>query len=119
MAEKEIQLDSSAVDLLDESSDAAPKKKKFKCEFPTAYTILFVLSIAIAICTYVIPAGSYDRKMNEELGKEVPVPGTYKQVCLEDGDEKGSCSTSFLVDMSPDLVCVLFVCASIFTLLHA
>lgn len=80
--EKDIELDQSAVDLLDEATEDAPAKKKgFKCEFPTAYTILFLLSIVVAICTYVIPAGAYDRKLNDELGKEVPVPGTYKTVC--------------------------------------
>lgn len=70
----------SAADLIAEE-DTTPQKKKFKCEFPTAYTILFVLSIIIGILTYIIPAGAYDRVLNEELGKNVPVPGTYHRVC--------------------------------------
>ena len=48
--------------------------------FPTAYTILFALIGLVAILTWIIPAGSYDRVMNEALGKEVPVPGTYQTV---------------------------------------
>ncbi|MDJ0683739.1 MAG: YfcC family protein [Alphaproteobacteria bacterium] len=49
-------------------------------KFPTAYTILFGLIIVVAAATWVVPAGEYDRAFNEELGREVPVPGTYKQV---------------------------------------
>lgn len=45
-----------------------------------AYTILFVLSIVIAIMTYVVPAGKYKTVLNEDLGREVPVPGSYTQV---------------------------------------
>ena len=48
--------------------------------FPTAYTILFLLIIAVAALTWVIPAGKYDRAMNEEVGREVAVPGTYQTV---------------------------------------
>ena len=56
----------------------SPKKHSFK--FPSAYTILFGLIIAVAIATWFVPAGEYERVMNEELGRDVPVPGTYKQV---------------------------------------
>jgi uncharacterized ion transporter superfamily protein YfcC len=48
--------------------------------FPTAYTILFVLILFVAALTWIIPAGEYDRVVNEELGREVPVPGTYHEV---------------------------------------
>ena len=48
--------------------------------FPTAYTILFALIVIVAALTWVIPAGQYDRAMNEAVGKEVAVPGTYQTV---------------------------------------
>jgi uncharacterized ion transporter superfamily protein YfcC len=48
--------------------------------FPTAYTILFILILFVAALTWIIPAGEYDRVVNEELGREVPVPGTYHEV---------------------------------------
>jgi len=56
------------------------KQVMAKFKFPTAYTILFGLIIAVAIATWFVTAGEYDRAMNEELGREVPVPGTYKEV---------------------------------------
>ncbi|HET9363114.1 MAG TPA: YfcC family protein [Vicinamibacterales bacterium] len=58
------------------ASDAPARTFKF----PTAYTILFGLIIAVAAATWVVPAGQYDRKKNEQLDKDVPVPGTYKTV---------------------------------------
>ena len=51
-----------------------------KFKFPTAYTILFGLIVVVAIATWFVPAGEYDRELNEALGRDVPVPGTYKEV---------------------------------------
>ncbi|MCG9789926.1 YfcC family protein [Vibrio mediterranei] len=49
-------------------------------KFPSAYTILFVLIAIVAVMTWIIPAGQYERVMNEDLGREVPVAGTYSSV---------------------------------------
>ncbi len=51
-----------------------------KFQFPTAYTILFALIAVVAIATWFVPAGQYDRVANEQLGKDVPVPGSYQVV---------------------------------------
>ena len=51
-----------------------------RIRFPSAYTILFGLIILVAIATWFVPAGEYDRVFNEGLGRDVPVPGTYKEV---------------------------------------
>lgn len=40
----------------------------------------FSLIIIVAGLTSIIPAGQYDRAMNEEVGREVAVPGTYQTV---------------------------------------
>lgn len=49
-------------------------------KFPTAYTILYLLIVLVAIATWIVPAGQYDRHFSDALGKDVPVPGTYKHV---------------------------------------
>jgi uncharacterized ion transporter superfamily protein YfcC len=49
------------------------EKKGFK--FPSAYTILFILIIVVAIATWIVPAGQYEVN---EAGE--PIPGTYHQV---------------------------------------
>lgn len=48
--------------------------------FPTAYTILFALIVLVAALTWIIPAGQYDRVMNEEVGRDVAVAGTFHEV---------------------------------------
>jgi uncharacterized ion transporter superfamily protein YfcC len=51
-----------------------PKKEK-KFTFPTAFTILFILLVVIALATWIVPAGTYDY---DEEG--APIPGTYHEV---------------------------------------
>jgi len=51
----------------------AKEKKKFK--FPTAFTILVIITFVIAILTRVIPAGRYDYNDQGE-----PIPDTYHAV---------------------------------------
>ncbi len=51
-----------------------------KFRFPTAFTILFALIALVAVLTWLVPAGEYERQMNEALGTEAPVPGTYHEV---------------------------------------
>ena len=51
-----------------------------KFKFPTAFTILFVLIAVMAALTWIVPAGEYERAMNEDLGRMAPVPGTFHEV---------------------------------------
>ncbi|WP_432408390.1 YfcC family protein [Wukongibacter sp. M2B1] len=51
--------------------------KKFK--MPTAYAILFSIIIAVAILTWIVPAGEYDY-VDPEASKKEPIPGTYHAV---------------------------------------
>jgi uncharacterized ion transporter superfamily protein YfcC len=50
-----------------------PTKRGFK--FPSAFTILLLLTVVVAVLTYVIPAGRYDVDENGE-----PIPGSYHRV---------------------------------------
>ena len=51
-----------------------------KFKFPSAFTILFSLIVLVAAATWVVPVGEFDRVQSEQLGKEVPVPGSFKPV---------------------------------------
>lgn len=62
------------------------KLKGLSFSFPTAYTILFLLTALVALGTWFGPAGQYQRAFNEEIGRETPVPGTYARV---DQDPQG------------------------------
>src|SRR5690554_23590 len=48
--------------------------------FPTAYTILFGLIVLVAALTWIIPAGQYERVVDETVGRTVAVAGTYAEV---------------------------------------
>ena len=63
-----------------ENTPTQSPEEDLATRFPTAYTILFLLIILVAALTWIIPAGQYDRIMNEEVGREVAVPGTYQTV---------------------------------------
>ena len=65
--------------------DSAPDREKDKGQdmasrFPTAYSILFLLIILMAGLPWIMPAGKFDREMNEAVGREVAVAGTYHEV---------------------------------------
>ncbi|MBD3896930.1 YfcC family protein [Halomonas sp. ML-15] len=66
--------------MADKNSPAPNPEDDLASRFPTAYTILFLLIILVAALTWVIPAGQYERSMNEDIGREVALPGTYEIV---------------------------------------
>src|SRR6476660_7466432 len=55
------------------TSDAPSGGRGFA--LPSAYTILFILIVIVAILTWISPAGAYDVDPNGE-----PIPGTYHSV---------------------------------------
>lgn len=54
-------------------------KKRRKFEFPHGFVILFTFMILAAAITYFIPAGEYDRVMDDN-GEWIVVDGTYRTV---------------------------------------
>lgn len=59
------------------SSESVTKKKKFK--MPHIYVLLVSIIIICAIASWILPAGEFDRALNE-AGREMVVPGTYHVV---------------------------------------
>ena len=56
-----------------------PKIKKQK-ELPHAYVILFVILVVAMIATWIVPAGSYSRYLDENSGRTVVDPTSYAPV---------------------------------------
>lgn len=48
--------------------------------FPSAFTILGALIAITAALTWIIPAGKYKRQMDDLVGREIAVPGSYERV---------------------------------------
>jgi uncharacterized ion transporter superfamily protein YfcC len=57
------------------TAEPAEGAKKRGFSLPSAYTILFILIVLVAILTWIIPAGIYDRNADGS-----PIPGTYHAV---------------------------------------
>ena len=53
------------------------KKKKFSA--PHIYLLLIVVIVFCTLLTWILPAGEFDRTVNE-AGTEVVVPGTFHEV---------------------------------------
>ena len=56
------------------------KRKKKKFTFPTTATLLLIVVLVMGILTYIIPAGQFDREINEATGREGVVPGSFHYV---------------------------------------
>ncbi|WP_125140782.1 YfcC family protein [Clostridium transplantifaecale] len=56
------------------SSESATTKKKFK--MPHIYVLLVSIIIICAIASWILPAGEFERALND-AGREMVVPGTY------------------------------------------
>jgi len=54
------------------AATASPETGKSRFALPSAYTILFILIVAVALLTWIIPAGAYDTNADGE-----PIPGSY------------------------------------------
>ncbi len=77
--------------------DVLQTKVKEQKEFPHILVILLVVLAISAICTWIVPAGAYERVMDEASGKMIIDPGSFHYlektpvglfqmfVCLEEG----------------------------------
>jgi uncharacterized ion transporter superfamily protein YfcC len=54
---------------------SAPEPERRGFALPSAYTILFILIVIVALLTWIIPAGAYDLDVEGQ-----PIPGSYHQV---------------------------------------
>jgi uncharacterized ion transporter superfamily protein YfcC len=51
-----------------------------KLTFPHPLVLLLLCIIVAALASYIVPAGQFDRAINEQTGREVVVPGSYHAV---------------------------------------
>lgn len=55
-------------------------KKKRKWKMPNTATLLLFMIFIVAICTYLVPAGEYQRVIDEATNRTVVLPGTFTRV---------------------------------------
>ena len=56
------------------------EKRERKLAFPHTFVILFCIIALMAVCSYVIPAGSYERIFNETANRNVVDPNSFTYV---------------------------------------
>lgn len=56
------------------------QKEKKKIHVPHTFIILLALILVVAVMTYIIPAGSYDRVFDENTGRQLVDPDSYHEV---------------------------------------
>lgn len=56
------------------------EKKERKWTFPHTFVILFCIIALMAICSYIVPAGSYERIFNETANRKVVDPNSFTYV---------------------------------------
>lgn len=54
--------------------------KKFHFAFPNTYVLLFGVAVLVAILTYIVPAGTFDRVLNEATGRTAVVAGSFHTI---------------------------------------
>lgn len=52
-------------------------ERKFKIRFPDTGTLLIILVVLSAALTYVVPAGAFQREIDETTGRTLVIAGTY------------------------------------------
>jgi len=62
--------------------DEAGAKPKRRFKFPTAFTILFFVLVAVWILTFIIPPGTYSY-VSCDGGTAKPIPGTYHSITVD------------------------------------
>ena len=53
-------------------------KKKFQFKNPSAYFTIMVLILIAVLATWIVPAGHYDRVLDEATGKEMVNPESFQ-----------------------------------------
>ena len=60
-------------------TDKTPKGKE-KREIPHIFVILLVIIVIATICTWLVPAGAYDRVLDEATGRMIIDPDSFHYI---------------------------------------
>lgn len=53
-------------------------KEKKKLQFPSSILLLFIIIVIVTVMTWIVPAGSFERVVNEESGQTTVIPGSFE-----------------------------------------
>lgn len=55
-------------------------QKKFKFKIPNTAALLFIIILIVTLASYIVPAGTFERALDEETNRTLVVAGTYASV---------------------------------------
>lgn len=103
---------------MNENNVAPTEKKKSGFQLPHTLVLLFGMTILMAILTWIIPAGEFQREMVN--GRTVVIPGSYQQVARQpQGIFETLLSISAGFEQTQDIIYFLFVAGGAFNILNA
>ena len=93
-------------------------KKKRAFKMPHAYVILCIIIVLCTILTWVLPAGNFERVYDEELGRNLVVPGSYTTTDSTPVGPWGMLMSVFegVVEASDIIFFILFAAAYVYVL---
>ena len=56
------------------------EKKEKKTWNPNPYVLLLIIILICSVATWIVPAGSFERVYDEELGRNLVVPGSFEYI---------------------------------------
>lgn len=62
------------------AKDTTKLEKKKRFSMPSTLVLLIMLVLIAGVATYIIPAGSFERMLDDATGRELVLPGTYNQI---------------------------------------
>lgn len=65
---------------MNKSNDGIPLGKKKGIHIPNTPALLLIVALIVAVLTYIIPAGTFERQFDEANNRTLVVAGTYEQV---------------------------------------
>ena len=65
---------------MSKSNDGIPLGKKKGIHIPNTPALLLIVARIVAVLTYIIPAGTFERQFDEANNRTLVVAGTYEQV---------------------------------------
>lgn len=102
------------------------KEKKFKLRMPHVYTLIFALIVLMAILTWIVPSGQFERTVMDTAAgeREVVVAGTYSSVdkVSDEGDLRQGLSAVLQapakgIQSAIEVIAFVFIVGGVFQIL--
>ncbi|WP_314009919.1 YfcC family protein [Cryptobacterium curtum] len=82
------------------AAEGSPKKEKKKFTFPSAFTILFIVTILAVVCTWFVPAGQYSKLMYDAGSGSLQITSPTGEVTTVEATQESLDAMGVKIDIS-------------------